>query len=589
VLRLLAVAGLAVATSLLVSGCSGWNPRSQVDFAVVPPIDEATLRYRVHSLRGDWTREFAVNRESFTELRTIAGRQYAIGLLGARTWMRVGNRAPVEVDGDLAADERREAAWIGMRFAEPEPAGHMEVESCGKDVCTFVYTPRDGHALWVDVDRGTRRPRSFDWVTQNDAIESCEDVTWSERDGVLAVASATCSAIVNDRGRETTTWTLEERTSEPLAPEWARVDPEDIVPLTEPRDAARFPVADPSMRVYVPVEAGGSERAQLVLDTGSPVTVLSRRFIDALGVVPSPDPPIHVHPPWLPEDTYDTAIVDRFVMGDVELHGVPVLVPRDGTPFDSDEAGLLGMDVMRRFVVDVDGPASELRIWARDRFPVTDGAFTDIPFWGASHRRVVVGGDVDEIGAIPMILDTGAPLNIVVGGPSMHAAHPRSRDDDAVMREDGSAADYAAEVSGFHLGPFGFPRTPVYAHERVPDLSFLDDDSALVGLGVMRDFRLAFDAGRGVVHATPGPSYVVLARLGIEIDERADQPVITRIVDGERSWKQPLRVGDVVRRVDGRTVQTRNEALSAIARARGAVRLVVERQGNRITRTLALY
>ena len=587
--RLLAVAGLAAAASLLVSGCSGWNPRSQVDFAVVPPIDATTLRYRVHSLRGDWTREFAVNRESFTELRTIAGRQYAIGLLGTRTWMRVGSRAPVEVDGDLAADERREAAWIGMRFAEPEPGGHMEVESCGKDVCTFVYTPRDGHALWVDVDRGTRRPRSFDWVTQNDAIESCEDVTWSEHDGVPAVASATCSAIVNDRGRETTTWTLEERTSEPLAPEWARVEPEEIVPLPELRDAARFPIADPSMRVYVPVEAGGSDRAQLVLDTGSPVTVLSRRFIDALGVVPSPDPPMHVHPPWLPEDTYDTAIVDRLVMGDVELHGVPVLVPREGTPFDSDQAGLLGMDVMRRFVVDVDGPASELRIWARDRFPGAEGAFTDIPFWGASHRRVVVGGDVDEIGAIPMILDTGAPLNIVVGGPAMHAAHPRSRDDDAVMREDGSAADYAAEVSGFHLGPFGFPRTPVYAHERVPDLSFLDDDSALVGLGVMRHFRLAFDAGRGVVHAAPGPSYVVLARLGVEIDERAGQPVITRIVDGERSWKQPLRIGDVVRRVDGRAVQTRNEALSAIARARGTVRLVVERHGNRITRTLALY
>lgn len=585
-LRLLAVSGIAALASL--AGCSGWNPRSQVAFAVVPPVDETLLTYRVHSLRGDWTREFLVNRGAFAELRTIAGRQYALGVLGGHTWMRVGGRAPVEVDGDLAADERREAAWIGMRFADPEPGGRMEPESCGKEVCTFVYTPRDGHALWVDVDRGTRRPRSFDWVTQNDAVESCDDITWSERDGVLAVASATCSAIVNERGRETTTWTLEDRTEEPLAPEWARVEPEEIVPLRELREPARFAIEDPSMRVLVPVEAGGSDRAQLVLDTGSPVTVLSRRFIDALGVVPSPDPPMHVHPPWLPEDTYDTAIVDRLVMGDLELHGVPVLVPRDGTPFDSDEAGLLGMDVMRRFVVDVDGPASELRIWARDRFPAGDDSFTDIPFWGSSHRRVVVGGDVDEIGAIPMILDTGAPLNIVVGGPSMHAAHPRSRDDDAVLREDGSAADYAAEVDGFHLGPFGFPRTPVYAHERVPDLSFLDDDSALVGLGVMRHFRLAFDSARGIVHAAPGPSYFVLARLGIEIDERAGQPIVARIVDGERSWEQPLRVGDVVRRVNGRAVHTRSEALSAIAASRGVVRLTVERHGNRITRNLSL-
>jgi len=44
--------------------------------------------------------------------------------------------------------------------------------------------------------------------------------------------------------------------------------------------------------------------------------------------------------------------------GAAPLHGVRVLVPRRESTFEGDEAGLLGMDLLSRFVLDVDGPAS---------------------------------------------------------------------------------------------------------------------------------------------------------------------------------------------------------------------------------------
>jgi hypothetical protein len=575
---------LLVALALMV-GCEELRTVSEADLLVPPALGSTYLRYDVESSSGSWSRQFVVSRRTFAELRDTGGRQYALGLLGTQAWMRVGTRAPMEIDGALAADERTQASWIGMRFGDPAHGERLELETCNARQCTLVYTPHDGHALWVDVDRETHRPASFEWIAQDHAIESCEEITWSDVAGSLAVASARCSAIVDKVGRETTTWTLAERRDDPVIPAWARVEPEEVVPLREPREASSFAIADPSMRVYVPVDAGGSSY-QLVLDTGSPVTVLTRRAMNALGVVRSPDPPVHVKPPWLPEDTYDPAIVDRLVIGGIELHGVPVLVPRNDSPFSSDEAGLLGMDLLSRYVVDVDAPASTLRIWPRSQFIAT--GFTDVPYAGASHGAVVVGGAVDEIGPIPLILDTGAPLNVIVGGPRMHLKHPHHRDDEVMLREDDSASDYMSEVKGLHLGPFGLPRMPAMGHDRRPDLPFLDGDAGLVGLGVLRHFRFAVDARRSVVHLAPGPSYVVLTQLGIEIDDRDGVATITRIVEGEHDWRKPLREGDVVRSVGGRPVRNRTEALAALAAARGNVKVVVERHGNRLARIVAM-
>jgi hypothetical protein len=575
---------LLLACLFALSACESLHPMS-VAFAVIPPLTSTYLRYRVHSPQNDWTRDFVVSRESFAELREVGTRSYALGLAGNLAWMHAESRAPVEIDGPLAADERTEAAWIGMRFGDNEPGSRTEVESCHRGVCTLVYTPRDGHALWVEVDAATRLPTSITWIGQHEAIESCDAIEWSDVDGALAIASASCNAIVHEVGRETTTWTLEDRHPAPVPPEWARVSPEDVLPLRPLRDAVQLAIADPSTRVYVPVQAGGSETLQLVLDTGSYVTILSRRALDALGVVPSPEPPLHVRPPFLPPDTYDAAIVDRLVVGELELHGVRVLIPRSESTFEGDEAGLLGMDLMSRFIVDVDGPASTLRIWPRDRF-VADSSFTDVRLSGASQGRVIVDGAVDELGPMPLIVDTGAPVNVIVGGPMMHVRHPHHRGDETMLREDDDQSDYMTEIDGFHLGPFGFPNMPAIGHDRRPDLSFLDEDSALVGLGVLRHFRMAVDTEQEVVHFAPGPSYVVLDRFGLEIDDRGQAPTLTRVVSSAHAWNKPLREGDIVRSVNGRRVTRRDEALSVLAASRDPVQLVVERQGNRLKRVL---
>ena len=170
----------------------------------------------------------------------------------------------------------------------------------------------------------------------------------------------------------------------------------------------------------------------------------------------------------------------------------------------------------------------------------------------------------------------------------MHARHPHHQDDEVMLREDEDRSDYMTEVYGFHFGPFGFPRMPVIGHDRRPDLSFLDDDMALVGLGVLRHFRMAIDAGAGIVHVAPGPSYTVLSGFGLEIDQRGGAPTITRVVDRDHDWKKPVHEGDIVRAVGSRKVRTREEALEAIAASGDGVSVLVERRGNRLRRALPM-
>jgi len=243
------------------------------------------------------------------------------------------------------------------------------------------------------------------------------------------------------------------------------------------------------------------------------------------------------------------------------------------------------MDLLARFVVDVDGPASTLRFWPHDQF--RDDGFVDLPFTGSSQGRVVVTGAVDEVGEIPLILDTGAPVNAILGGPAMHSAHPHTRhDQDAMLREDDEGLDYMAEIDGLSIGPFEFPKMPAFGRERNPKLPFLDGDSGLVGLGVLRHFRVAVDAHAGVVHLAPGPSYVVLTRLGVEIEQKNGAPTVTRVVDGERAWHPSLREGDIVRAVAAQPVTNREQALRALAAAGDRVLVRIERRGHTMQRTL---
>lgn len=103
------------------------------------------------------------------------------------------------------------ASWLGMSFANLAPGDRLDVESCTSQSCTYTFTPKKtGETIWLEVDRATRRPTSVQWIAHS-AVESCDHLALTP--DRTAIASATCTRIVDRVGEEIETWTLVDRKS----------------------------------------------------------------------------------------------------------------------------------------------------------------------------------------------------------------------------------------------------------------------------------------------------------------------------------------------------------------------------------------
>jgi predicted aspartyl protease len=451
-----------------------------------------------------WTYEIAVGPETFAERRTGMGGSYAFGLEGETPWLETSSRDPVVVDGPWAVEAHTRAAIFALRFAEPSRGDEMELMPPAPGEWDLSFLPEGGRSVDLAMNASTNLPMSYSTVDERDHIASCEQIAWRHVEGRAVPVSMQCSSIVGDAGRFETTLTLEEVTE--TLPVWAR--PRALLALPRLDRPSETPIPDP---VRPHVAASTLERAEtvsLLLDTGAPWTVLTPTAARALGVVATGEPAKYMKPPWLPEGGTWSGVVDRLLLGTAELHGVRVLVTESDSALDGD-AGLLGIDVLRHFVVDIDSPHRVLRLHDPARF--APWGSTRLAIHGASVGRIFVEGEVTDVADGLMLLDTGAPVDIVVTAWQMRAKHPRKRGQDielGVEPESGVSSEYLSHVAGFSVGPFEFPARDVYARDRDRHGNVETTGAlALVGMGVMRHFRLAIDVAHAQIYAWPGPTY----------------------------------------------------------------------------------
>jgi hypothetical protein len=353
------------------------------------------------------------------------------------------------------------------------------------------------------MDRRTNLPVSDSTVDDLNRVSVCDGIAWRQVEGRAVIESMRCSSIAGYVGRVETTFVLE--STSPEVPEWGL--PTVVVELPRLVHPSVTRIDDP-MRIHVPVTPpdGGTPRS-LLLDSGSPWTIVNAETASALGVIRTGAPLVHAKPPWLPDASYWVGVLDRLRLGDAEIHGATVLVADDPSALGG-EQGLIGTDVFRRFVVDVDSPAGVLRLHDPARFRPSRGD-TPIPVWGTSIGMVTVHGEVLGVDEGKIVLDTGAPLDIVVTAWQMASAHPRHNGDSVQLGVEGEVSpEYLSRIDGLWLGPFEFPAMDVFARDRDKHGNINTSGAvALVGMGLMRHLRLAFDLKNAQIHAWPGPSY----------------------------------------------------------------------------------
>jgi hypothetical protein len=525
-----------VGMTTAVSGCAPTHPMRaqlafhlrQTDEAMGSGADEPLyLRYAVVAGGSRWTYEIAMAPGSYAERRTPASGDsrkgaYTFGVDDDRAWLQVADHPTVAVDNGWETEGRTEEAFFGLRFAHPEPDDHTELLSVRRDHWELSFLPHGGRSSDIVVDAATHLPRSLASVDDLDRLTACEDLEWrhtrrghvggsggagsTPEEGRAVIGSMRCSAIANRLGRIETAYTLE--AEESGVPSWAR--PSSILP-TPALEQPSVTRIDEALRIRVPVsswdptDSASHPAPRLVLDSGSSATVMTAKTAQALGVIRTGAPGLYVRPPWLKDATYWVGVLDRLRVGTAEIHGATVIVADDESIFGG-EPGIIGMDVFRRFIVDVDSPAKVLRIHDPARFRVAAGA-TDLPIWGTSVGIISVDGAIVGLDEGKIILDTGAPLDVVVTSWEFAALHPRGRGDGMQLgaeSADGISPDYKARIQGLWIGPFGFPAMDVYARDRDKYGNINTDGMlALVGMGLMRHFRLAFDVKNAQIHAWP--------------------------------------------------------------------------------------
>ena len=152
--------------------------------------------------------------------------------------------------------------------------------------------------------------------------------------------------------------------------------------------------------IYVPAVVN-DDSALLMFDTGLSRTGFDRDWAGAIGAVSGP------------ADSATTTVLHRLRLGDLELRDFPAaLYPLQGLSEASGRAqrGLVGHDVLQRFVIEIDYAARRVRFYDPARYRYT-GRGTIVPFTPDADRpllraRIKVRGHRP----VParLLLDTGA-------------------------------------------------------------------------------------------------------------------------------------------------------------------------------------
>ena len=229
--------------------------------------------------------------------------------------------------------------------------------------------------------------------------------------------------------------------------------------------------------------------------------------------------------------------------------------------------GLVGYEVFRRFVVRIDYEGSRLTLLEPSNFKYT-GTGTAVQFKFNEHIPQV-DGEIDGI-AGKFDIDTGSRSSLDLMGPFIEKNGLKEKYQPRVEGVTGwgvgGASRSAVTRAGvLKLGGVSIDK-PVTELTLQTKGAFTDQYVAgNVGAGVLKRFNLVFDYGSQVIYFEPNANYAkpdVFDRSGLWINSADNGYEIVDVIAGSPAEAAGLKVGDRIRRVDGKA--TSEVALPAL-------------------------
>jgi hypothetical protein len=340
-------------------------------------------------------------------------------------------------------------------------------------------------------------------------------------------------------------------------------------PGERPPAALNLPVEIANNLIFVAVREGQSEPLSFILDTGASATVMNRSVADRLGLSlkESEDARTGGGSVETATATGVTMHVGSASLTDVTIVAIDLsgLQTGLGRPVD----GILGYDIFRRYVVQIDyaGQSVSLIEPAEFRPGATDGVVPIVMEDRIPFAQIQVVGPTGEASDAKVEFDTGQTGAMTLVKPFVDARRlvapeqPVLRIRTGAILSGGVAAE-VARISGVRLGRFLVSNVVVNVTPAAEGAGVTGATVGLLGGEILRRFTVTVDyAGQRVV-LVPNAQFdapMEFDMSGMSLAALPSDPSVLRVrsvIDQSPASEAGVAVGDLLMAIDGAAVHT---------------------------------
>jgi PDZ domain/Aspartyl protease len=283
--------------------------------------------------------------------------------------------------------------------------------------------------------------------------------------------------------------------------------------------------------------------SRFILDTGAAKTIFDISLRDVLGP-PAGSTTLRTSSALVPTETFQCP--DAFI-GPLNLKAVDTVACVDlqgiGQASGEEFQGIVGMDFLCNYAIEIDFDQGVFRIW--HRAPKNWGTHSDAITLGSSENRPAITADLPGCRA-EFVLDTGA-----------NSSYLNDRLFDALLGEgylQPSLAHSVAAVGGEIRAAAGYLsqlRVGKFAHERI----HIDRD-AMSGLGLMylSRYQLQFDFPNQTLYLREGANFSrpdPIGASGMSVACIGDRKIVHAVDPGGAADRAGIKVGDEIVELEG--------------------------------------
>lgn len=507
--------------------------------------------------------------------------QLSEGTDGGRAWRTDPTTGVVRTLADHDLRDALESTWFELeRWAEPDQGGGTvtlagpERDATGALTVLLVAPPDltgDGTPVvprrLLFRDRDGQLVRSVERDDQREVVTEYRDhVRLAERVRPR-VSETTLASMPANRMRATTDSMAVnlDVTAVPFAA--AQTSAPDAVRWLMRDGVATLPFEYRARHVWVKARVNGGPLEDFLFDTGASVTVLDSAWVATRGLRTAGR--MQAAGAGAAGGASFTTLDSLHVLGrdgdGVALAGVKVAVLDVNPPFEPlfwrRMAGVIGYDVIARFVVTVDYDRQVITLHDPATWRYT-GSETPLPMvMNGTVPAVHAAFDGDDEGLFRLDVGSGSTVDVHSPFVRRHALQERIQHPLEVdgVGFGGTFASTLGRLRRMRIGPYEWD-DPIVVLSGARDGAFASEEFAgNIGNGVLERFTVTFDYARRQVVLEPGARYDVrdhLTRAGI-LFTRLDGIVrVASVLPGSPGERAGLQPWDEVLRIENRPIES---------------------------------